>query len=487
MRPSGTITLFSERPQSSRRPAPVLLSVVVHGAAVAVVATGLLVRPRIIDRGVAERYTVRRLDLHQPPPQMRRDEGDEALYPLPAPAPGAALAAKHESAPSPAPRPEIARQVAQTTPTPQTLLQPKLPPHVLPDKIPIPTVVIWSMESKTPPIIVPPVPHKVAPARVQPSVNPPNEEVNLSDLGISSSELASKTQPILPSTTSPLVVLSQQPAQAVPQTSSTGSAQPTPTAVVSLSEIRKDGFVALPQANQTASAKSSGTVAAGRPEDLANTDRNGTADKPGTAANANATGSGVSGDAAKNANTPGAKLGATEQTSAATGVGTAAVTGAGSFANVDRIVLPKDGQFGVVVVGSSLEEMYPETAELWAGRLAYTVYLHVGLSKSWILQYSLPANADAAAAGTTQLTAPWPYTIIRPNIAPGAINADALMVHGFVNAAGRFETLAVAFPPQFAQAEFVLNSLRQWEFRPAMHAGKPATVEVLLIIPEIEE
>jgi hypothetical protein len=139
-------------------------------------------------------------------------------------------------------------------------------------------------------------------------------------------------------------------------------------------------------------------------------------------------------------------------------------------------------------VGSSLEEKYPETAELWSGRLSYTVYLHVGLAKSWILQYTLSRADNAAAAGNiARIEAPWPYNIVRPNIAPDAIDADALMVHGFVNQAGRFEALTVAFPPQFAQAQFVLNSLAQWQFRPATQNGQNVKVEVLLIIPEETE
>jgi hypothetical protein len=141
-----------------------------------------------------------------------------------------------------------------------------------------------------------------------------------------------------------------------------------------------------------------------------------------------------------------------------------------------------------VVVGSSLEEQFPEIAGQWSGRLTYTVYLHVGLAKSWILQYSLPRSAEAAAAGNiARLEAPWPYNIVRPNLAPGAINADALMVHGFVNQSGRFETLSVAFPPDFAQAQFVLNALQQWQFRPATQNGQSVKVEVLLMIPEETE
>ena len=94
--------------------------------------------------------------------------------------------------------------------------------------------------------------------------------------------------------------------------------------------------------------------------------------------------------------------------------------------------------------------------------------------------------ADAAAAGeVAALDAPWPYNIVRPNIPAGSV--DAIMVHGFVNQAGRFEALSIAFPSGFAQAPFVLGSLAQWQFRPAAQNGQPVRVEVLLIIPEDQE
>jgi hypothetical protein len=57
------------------------------------------------------------------------------------------------------------------------------------------------------------------------------------------------------------------------------------------------------------------------------------------------------------------------------------------------------------------------------------------------------------------------------------------MVHGFVNASGRFEKLAIVFPAGFAQTKFVLGALERWQFRAAMQNGLMTTVEVLLIIP----
>jgi hypothetical protein len=122
---------------------------------------------------------------------------------------------------------------------------------------------------------------------------------------------------------------------------------------------------------------------------------------------------------------------------------------------------------------------------IWNDRIAYTVYLHVGLAKSWILQYSLPRSAEAAEAGNiSRLEAPWPYNIVRPNISADAINSDALLVHGYVNQAGKFESLGISFPPEFRQAQFVLDALNQWQFRPAAQNGQIEKVEVLLIIPE---
>ena len=131
-----------------------------------------------------------------------------------------------------------------------------------------------------------------------------------------------------------------------------------------------------------------------------------------------------------------------------------------------------------------MAEEYPEAIGLWGSRLAYTVYLHVGLSKSWILQYCLPPGASAATNGAvTRLEAPWPYLMERPELAAEELNTDAIMIHGFINTSGRFEKLAIVSPVGFAQPKFVLNALEQWEFRAAMQNGLMTTVEVLLIIP----
>src|SRR4029077_5183483 len=89
----------------------------------------------------------------------------------------------------------------------------------------------------------------------------------------------------------------------------------------------------------------------------------------------------------------------------------------GSHLTTEHITLPQNGRFGVVVVGSSLGDEFPETLAMWNNRVAYTAYLHVGLTKNWILQYAVIHSSDAARAGVVgHLEAPWPYDIVRPNL-----------------------------------------------------------------------
>jgi hypothetical protein len=446
MRSSRTITLFSDRPELSQRPSSFVVSILVHGVALGLLTFGIIYTPPINDRILTERYTVRHLDLHAPEPQKGRSAGNGVEYPGPHSIAQNPPLGKKATVP-----PDALREIAQAAPGPQTLVQPDLPKHVtLTEETPVPTVVIWSPKKAPAKKVVAPLPEKATASDVRPSNDPPNEEVNLADLGISATDAWAQTQAILASSTSPVIVRGPDLAQLPPVTTSEGSAEPTPTAVMSLSDLRmREGTVTLPPVNETAASASLGALVQGQ---------------------------------AGNGDPPGAEDAGQQK---GTKAGPAAGSGPGNQLSTDLIRLPKDEQFGAVVVGSSLEEKYPEAAALWRGRLVYTVYLHVGLAKSWILQYSLPRSADAAAAGNIKgLEAPWPYNIVRPNIPAGAIDADALMVHGFVNHDGRFETLTIVFPPEFEQAQFVVDALDQWQFRPAMQDGQIARVEVLLIIPE---
>jgi hypothetical protein len=466
--------LFSERPELNQRPYSFLVSILVHGAAAGLVSLGILSAPKVKAPSLVQRYDVRHLDLHTLESRMQQAKND-IEYPRPHPD-------KHRLPPggSASAQPPAMRQVVQAPPGPQTLLQPDIPkPVALTQEIPVPAVVIWNGKKTSAKTLVPPLPEKPAVSDVQPSIQLPNEAQKLDDFAMAATALAAVPQPILPSTTSPVVVRGPEPSPPVPVTTAEGSAQPTPTALMSLSDLNMaNGDVSLPPVNESAPSNSPGALAAGQTQDSAQAGQVNPEGKTG----AKGAGQG-SPDAGESTDTGSAAQG-NEGDSGQPGAPQTGF-GHGNQPSAAHISLPHDGQFGAVVVGSSMEEKYPETAQLWSGRLSYTVYLHVGLAKSWILQYSLSRADNAAAAGNIMhIEAPWPYNIVRPNIEPGAIDADALMVHGFVNQAGRFEKLAIVFPPQSALEKFVLDALNQWQFRPATQNGQNVLVEVLLIIPD---
>ena len=455
-------TLFSERLDTGQRPTSFIASFVVHAVAISLVLFSFAYKPPVI-KVIAEHYTIRQLDLHMPVPPQRANK-ENAAYPK-----------RHSddtsSASKQAPKLPVLRLATHAITGPQTLIQPDLANNIrLPQPIPVPQVMIWSPSKIVVKNVVPPTPEKPTSANAKPSLERPNQEIPLADVNIASSNLPSVKLHILPSTTSPISVHQPDAAQMPPASASQQSAQPTPAAILSLSDLRmKDGTAVLPPVNQSAAKDSDGVMAPGPVAKPSPKEGNG---KPGDA-------------------------GAGKNTASATGIKPDTIT-PGTDSSLDSadagrprttpIALPKDGHFGAVIVGDSLTQQFPEVADVWSGRLAYTAYLHVGLQKSWILQYSLPPNSEASAGGTVvRLEAPWPYSIVRPNLAPGSIDADALMVHGFVDASGRFESLSIVVPEAFAEARFVIAALEQWQFRPATQNGQNAKVEVLLIIPDVME
>jgi len=461
MSATRTITLFSERPPLTQKPASFLYSIVAHVAALALLSFGIIYTPDANSRIKPKRYTVRRIDLHTSRSQQRASSRSGIAYPgspsdVRGPAPGT----------RPAQEQAVMRQTADARKGKQTLVQPDLPdPAKLTEVAPVPTVVIWSPKKELVKKLVAPLPEQATAADVTPAAVAPNQEINLGDLSVSSTNTPTSDHPVFPSTTSPLVIHGPKMVQLAPVTASQTAEMPTPAAILSISDLRMpEGTATLPPVNETTDRNESGSLA------------------PGKASAGHAPGS-VGGEGIQGGS------GNPVETTSVTGTQSGAMPGLGSASGegltTAHFVLPKNGEFGAVIVGASLSEKFPEISGVWNDRVAYTVYLHVGLSKSWILQYSLPRSNDAAEAGyMTRLEAPWPFNIVRPNIPPGAFNSDAILVHGFVNQSGRFEGLTLAFPPGFQEAGFVLNALMQWQFRPAAQNGQIQRVEVLLIIPE---
>jgi len=155
------------------------------------------------------------------------------------------------------------------------------------------------------------------------------------------------------------------------------------------------------------------------------------------------------------------------------------------------ITRPPTGTFDAVVVQSSPLDQYPESRGLLTGRPIYSVYITVGAPRDWTLYYCIPnerpapEKSDVVQLGAAQpapIRAPYPFKMMRPQAALPSW-AKYVLVHGYVNAQGRFEGMKIvrSVLPDVDRA--ILTSLGDWEFRAAERSGSPVMVEVLLSIP----
>jgi len=534
---SGLMSLFGEPEKTGFYPSSFVVSMLLHAAFFSLLTIRMFQTHHIIERFPTDRFAVRYVNFHSTQPQTHQVSGGGIRYSAPT-QPAAAPAAKSQPAPHAASSaggspeaPAVARITPRRMPASQTLIQPDIPPNVtISQKTAVPLVVLWTADKPIVKTVAPALPKTASIATVQPSLDTPIKEENVADLKLSSSPFVTQGPAAPPSTTSPIVVHGPEEVKKVPQTTSKQPEPPTPARVISLSDLRvSEGKVVVPLADQTAKSNpgalipgqlkepaptgngTSTTKSAGKGTGQAAGDHAGNKEDAAAKPGSSSAGSGTqaakstSGAPSQGSSDRGAKAPAgpaietagkaagpsTAQPAAQTGAGSGNTQGAsagsgnGDQPGTVRISLPKDGQFGVVVFGSSVADQYPETAEMWSGRMASTVYLHVGLPKSWILQYALPRLAAASAEG--HIDAPWPYEIARPTLDPGDVNADAVILHGFVDKDGRFEKLEVVFPEQLAQAPSWVKTLSQWQFRPAKQNGQPIPIEVLLIIPDQSE
>ena len=461
-----------------RGPSGFVVSILLHIVACVLLYLGLK-QPHMVDsRPFTQRYAVRVMELRKQEPRPQRyiqPPPVESLQQQPNTQPRASSGSQETAAAARIPSNFIPEKQATLT-----LVQPDAPHNLLIPQTALPQVFVWSAPDPAVRKIVQPAPQTVVKIDVKPSIDKPNQEPRISDLKMSATVFDAKTPMPMPSNTSPVSAQNPQKTQQIPQTASKTTGQPTPASVISASNIQlQEGTVTLPMINEVAPAPFTGSLSPGESRIPAQTGRGKTEGKENSAGVGQASGNQTGNAAAAAGN---AKQGGGNGQAG----GEASVTAGDAQRTVVHITLPKDGRFGVVVVGSSLADDYPETVNMWSGRLAYTVYLHIGVTKNWIMQYSLPRSPSAPPAGTTRPDAPFPYDITRPSI-DADLNTDAIMIHGFVNAAGRFEQLAVVFPTELAEAKYLLRALQQWQFRPALQNGQATPVEVLLIIPDQTE
>ena len=480
---SQPISLFAVEPQTRQKPFTFVLSAVAHVLVIGLIAYGFIFAPRIDMRSAADRYTFRQVDITLPDDVRPQHSANSAMYPGKSSAAHSESAHNLPAAPSSSPLQAPKLHIAD-----RTIVQPDIPVTQIVTKAKLPSLLLWSAQRPKLELITPPQPQKVAINNTKPVLTRPTPETHVSDVPITSTPFESKLPMPAPSRSSPVVVSGATVADLLPESSSKTSLQPSSAAMLSISEEEMaKGTIALPPVNQTQAGNENGAM---RPGKAGNSSQSGAGES-----NSNGAEKGAQQSRGAAGNTPGAagtRSGNSAGTSGNSGNANGSSGGGnggggeGSEPTFTRMTLPQNGTFGVVVVGASTSDEFPETARLWGGRLVYSVYLHVGLARSWILQYSLPAKVEATSAGSNvnHVDAPWPTYIVRPSGSQPNVNADALMVHGFVDEAGHFESLALVFPPQFSQTRLLLQALQQWKFRPAKHNGQIAKVEVLLIIPE---
>jgi hypothetical protein len=494
-------------------------SVVLHIGAIGLVLYSFVFTPQFRLR-TPDVYMMQHVSLNMPYPPVQKAGGSGSMYPK-ASAPGDEGSGEEKIAAPASSRIQFMRRKL----APQTLIQPDIDPDkMLPKETPLPAMLLWSGRRPKVQMLTPPKPQPPNITLDKPKLNFPIRETHIAQLDISPTPFTSKFPMPMTSKSSPVILNRQLDVERIPETGSISGIEPTPAAVLSASDLHMNqGIVSMPSANQSAAGSERGGLGTGK---APNSLQNGSGDSDGSGADkasgkghggnsgkgagsgtggsqkgsgngnggshngsGNGTGNGTGGGGSQSGN--GSGQGNGHNAGSGSGPSNLHGTGSGDGENgtVTRINLPKNGQFNVVVVGSSLDEQYPETSEVWKGRLAYSVYLHVGLEKSWILQYSLPRAADSAISGSAHFGAPWPYYIVRPNLNPDEAITDSVMVHGFVNESGRFEKLSIVFPSDmgFARQQLVLTALQQWQFRAGTQNGQMAKLEVLLIIPEVAQ
>src|SRR5258706_8633557 len=245
------------------------------------------------------------------------------------------------------------------------------------------------------------------------------------------------------------------------------------------------------------------------------TSAKGTPDKTADSASSNAaagTKSGAGTEVASNRSSSGpggvaTGNGATPGSGSATGSGANAGRGAGvpggvtilgggaarpSTSPVSPVIIrPANGNFDAVVVQTATLDQFPESKGLLNGRPIYTVFISVGTSKDWAMYFCLPSDKASPAPkgnvidlGSTAapVQAPYPTRLVRPDVAVPAYYKYVL-VHGYVNATGRFEGLRVVRSTRPETDEAIVASLSGWEFRAATKDGIKVAVEFLLSIP----
>ena len=357
-----------------------------------------------------------------------------------------------------------------------TLVQLDLPAQSRPaDHVQVPETLVWAEKKNVSGVIQPgPASRTVFPDTV-PVINLPAPEIPRTDIALFS-EPALAIPPLAAprATASPARMPAQDAMSRVPQIESKTSNEASAGQLISVSEIPlpPEGRIVVPAVSQVATR---GNTEATGPQST----RGGTAGADQVNVAAAVPGATVPNEGIVRQPSPGGW-------DASAGARPAGIVG--SLRNGMTLVSHSPtGRHSAVVLGAQAADAYPESAGVLSGKAVYTVYLQVGLRKSWILQFCAAASGDPARSvtgGFEALDAPYPFTIVRPPL--DTLSGDYTLVHGRVSTAGRLEQLALVTPDEAGKKDLV-DALSLWEFRPASRRDQAIPVEVLLIIPHRRE
>ena len=245
---SRTITLFAEAPSVRRGPSGFVVSALVHLAVICLGYAYLRQAVRVQDLIVHPRYNVRLIRVE--PPQLRRIRSGGSDGGTPDLSAEAMRAAGPAGQASP-----LIHEVVRPIRAAQTLVQPDLPPDLLAKQVPLPQVMIWTA-GRTPGVTLAPPPPKPLNAPVKyPSLEVPNDQLNIAEMKIAPSAISTSALTVLPSTTTPIAVKRAAQPMQMPALASAPVGTATPARVISLSEIQMQrGTIALPAINELAAA-----------------------------------------------------------------------------------------------------------------------------------------------------------------------------------------------------------------------------------------
>ncbi len=379
-------------------------------------------------------------------------------------------------------------------PTDQTLIQPLSPPDLIPPDVQLPSMRIWTAQA---PRIPKPF---VAPGRKTPDAPQQARALPTPDFDlVHAAPAPSNLNPRLTLPPAPPPVIDMAP----PKIDNPQAVPPSPVGdAVNILSLNSNSIpmpekLVVPAGNLVGKSGESPAAITGTAEtpDPPKSPAAAAATVPGKASTAAAVPAGASatgkGKPAVSVFPPAAAGSGTGSGKGDLAGGATTAGGGGRTGTGPQVILrPATGRFDAVVVQSSPLDQFPESKELLTGRPIYTVYVSLNTAKDWALYFCVPNEKPPQQAGgfvvqlgtATPVQAPYPTRLVRPDIAVPAYQ-KYILVHGYINPAGRFEELKVVRSSQPETDAALVSSLAGWEFRAATRDGVKIGVEFLLSIP----